>query len=98
MSLEIFIWLMVLALLWGPSFLFVKVAVQDIPPVTLVAMRVSMAAMILYVILRVQRQSLPRSASTWKHFAVMGLTFHALPFVLLSWAQLLIDSALSANK
>jgi drug/metabolite transporter (DMT)-like permease len=96
MGLKIFGWLAMLALLWGPSFLFVKVAVQDIPPVTLVAVRVSLAAMILYTVLKIQRQRLPTSASTWKHFAVMGLTFNALPFVLLSWAQLHIDSALAA--
>jgi drug/metabolite transporter (DMT)-like permease len=44
----------------------------------------------------VQKRRLPTSVSIWKHFAVMGLTFNALPFVLLSWAQLHIDSALAA--
>lgn len=96
MGLKMFGWLTMLALLWGPSFLFVKVAVQDIPPITLVGVRVSIAAVILYAILRIQQRNLPATASTWKHFAVIGLTFNALPFVLLSWAQLHIDSALAA--
>ena len=75
MGLKVFGWLTMLALLWGPSFLFVKVAVQGILPVTLVAVRVSLAAMILYAILKIQRRRLLISASTWKHFAVMGLMF-----------------------
>lgn len=96
MNFRILIWLIVLALLWGPSFLFVKVAVQDIPPITLVATRLTMAALILYLVLRGQGRNLPRFGMNWKHFMVMGLTLNALPFVLLSWAQQHIDSSLAA--
>lgn len=88
--------LIVLALLWGPTFLFVKVAVVEIPPLTLVAARVSLAAVTLYVILKVQGRTLPRFGATWKHFAVAGLLFNALPYLLLSWGQQYIDSALAA--
>lgn len=96
MKIKIFIWLLILALLWGPSFLFVKVAVQDIPPLTLVAVRVSLAAVMLYGILRAQGHSLPKFGSIWKHFAVMGFLYNAVPYVLLSWGQQYIDSAPAA--
>lgn len=96
MKIKIFIWLLILALLWGPSFLFVKVAVQDIPPLTLVAVRVSLAAVMLYGILRAQGHSLPKLGSIWKHFAVMGFLYNAAPYVLLSWGQQYIDSAPAA--
>jgi drug/metabolite transporter (DMT)-like permease len=85
-----------LALLWGPSFLFIKVAVYEVPPLTLAAVRVGIAAVLLYVVLRVQGRNLPRFGSVWKHFAVMGLVSNALPFVLFSWGEQYIDSALAA--
>lgn len=95
MNLKTFFWLVVLALLWGPAFLFVKVAVQDIPPLTLVAARVTLAAALLYLVLRFQGTRLPKFGKIWFHFAVIGLTYNALPYVLLSWGQQYIDSALA---
>lgn len=76
--------------------MFVKVAVQEIPPLTLVATRVSLAALMLYFVLRSQRRALPAFGPIWKHFAVVGLLSNALPFTLLSWGELYIDSALAA--
>lgn len=96
MKLKTIFWLLVLASLWGPAFLFVKVAVEEIPPLTLVAGRVSLAAIILYVILKAQGHKLPKLGSMWKHFAVVGFLYNALPYVLLSWGQQYIDSALAA--
>lgn len=96
MKLKSFLWLLVLASLWGPSFLFVKVAVVEIPPVTLVAIRVTVAAAILYGLLRMEGQSLPQPGLIWKHFAISGLLNNAMPYVLLSFGELYIDSALAA--
>lgn len=96
MGLGVFLGLIVLALLWGPSFLFIKVAVHDIPPLTLAAGRVTLAAAALYLVLRIQGRHLPKFGPDWKHFAVMGLTSNALPFVLFSWGEQYIDSALAA--
>lgn len=88
--------LLLLAAMWGPSFLFIKVAVAEIPPLTLVLGRVGMAAVILYLLLWWQRQSLPRQWTTWKHLAVMALIHNAIPFFLFSWGEQYIDSALAA--
>ncbi len=96
MKVKVFMALVVLALLWGPAFLFVDVAVQDIPPITLVWARVSLAAVILYFVLKFQGQSLPRTGTTWKHGAVAGLLHNTAPYVLLSWGQQYIDSAVAA--
>jgi drug/metabolite transporter (DMT)-like permease len=85
-----------LACLWGPSFLFIKVAVGEIPPLTLVTGRVGLAALVLYVILRLQGRNLPRLGRVWKHFAVVGFFSNALPFVLFSWGEQYIDSALAS--
>ena len=96
MGFRNFLWLLVLAALWGPSFLFIKVAVGDIPPLTLVTGRVGLAALLLYVILRSQGGNLPKFGAVWKHFAVVGFFSNALPFVLFSWGEQYIDSALAA--
>lgn len=96
MGLRNFGWLLILASLWGPSFLFIKVAVAEIPPISLVAGRVSLAAIVLYLILRLQGGQLPNFGSIWKHFAFMGLVHNALPFVLFSWGEMHIASALAA--
>ncbi|HXV98054.1 MAG TPA: EamA family transporter [Anaerolineae bacterium] len=96
MKFKTFIWLLVLAWLWGPAFLFTKVAVQDIPPLTLVAARLVLAAMLLYLILKFQGHSLPKFGPIWKHFWGVGLLYNALPYVLLSWGQQYIDSAPAA--
>lgn len=96
MNFGVFLGLIFLALLWGPSFLFIKVAVHDIPPFTLAAGRVVLAAGALFLVLRLQGRSLPKFGPVWKHFAVMGIASNALPFVLFCWGEQYIDSALAA--
>jgi len=91
-----FLWLMLLAALWGPSFIFIKVAVEEIPPITLAAGRVALAALLLYLVLRIQGRNLPGFGTVWKHFAIMGFISNALPFVLFSWGEQYIDSAMAA--
>jgi drug/metabolite transporter (DMT)-like permease len=58
--------LALLALLWGSSYLLLKVAVSEIPPLTLIAIRTAIAAIILQLILFKQNLSLPKEFNTWK--------------------------------
>jgi drug/metabolite transporter (DMT)-like permease len=96
MGIRNFLWLVLLASLWGPSFLFIKVAVEEIPPVTLAAGRVGLAALTLYVVLKIQRRGLMPFGPIWKHFAIVGFFSNALPFSLFSWGEQHVDSALAA--
>jgi len=91
-----FLWLLFLASLWGPSFVFIKVAVAEIPPITLATGRVGLAAATLILILRWQGRGLLPLGRVWKHFAVAGFFGNALPFVLFCWGEQYIDSALAA--
>jgi len=91
-----FLLLMLLAALWGPSFLFIKVGVAEIRPLTFVLGRVGIAALVLYGILRWQGGRLPGWGAVWKHIAVVALLHNSLPFVLFSWGELYIDSALAS--
>jgi drug/metabolite transporter (DMT)-like permease len=89
-------WMVLLAALWGPSFVFIKVAVETIPPLTMVFGRVALAAVLLYVALRWQHGRLPRSRDTWKHLSVVALAHNAIPFVLFAWGEQYVDSALAS--
>ena len=91
-----FLSLLVLALLWGPSFFFIKIAVSEIPPFTLVLGRVGIAAGLLYLLLRWQGQRFPKFGPFWGHFAVIGFFSNALPFTLFNWSELHISSALAS--
>jgi drug/metabolite transporter (DMT)-like permease len=88
--------LLLLAALWGPSFLLIKVAVAEIPPISLIFGRVGLAALLLYLVLRLSGGNLPRPGRIWIPLAIVALFQTALPFVLLSWAEQYIDSALAA--
>jgi drug/metabolite transporter (DMT)-like permease len=84
--------LLTLSLLWGGSFFFVGVAVKELPPLTIVAMRVGLAALALHAIILVGRVRLPRIARVWTDFLVMGLLNNVIPFVLIVWGQARIAS------
>jgi drug/metabolite transporter (DMT)-like permease len=91
-----FLWLLFLAALWGPSFLFIKVAVGEIPPFTLMLGRVGIAGILLYLILLAQGRQLLPFGPKWGHLAVMALVQNAIPFVLFGWGEQYIDSGLAA--
>jgi drug/metabolite transporter (DMT)-like permease len=88
--------LLSLSLLWGGSFLFAKIAVAELPPLTLVLARVGIAGLALLLILRLGGWTLPADLRAWRDIAIMGLLNNALPFALLFWAQTTISSGLAA--
>jgi drug/metabolite transporter (DMT)-like permease len=86
----------VLSLLWGGSFFFIAVAVAELPPFTIVAARVAIAALALHLVLRLTGGRLPRTAAALAAFAGMGILNNAIPFSLLVWGQSHIASGLAA--
>lgn len=94
--LKRFLFMLALTAMWSPSFLFIKLAVQEIPPLTVVSLRVTLAAMILYVILLVKRSSFPTDFSFWLRTIGMALFSSVIPFSLFCYAEKSIDSALAA--
>ncbi|MFZ5609333.1 MAG: DMT family transporter [Pseudomonadota bacterium] len=85
-----------LSVLWGGSFLFNGIAVRALPPLTIVVLRVGIAALALILALRVLRQPLPMNRRHWRLFLVMGLLNNVLPFSLIVWGQSHIASGLAA--
>ena len=89
-------WLMLVSLsvLWGGSFFFAKIAVGELPPLTLALGRVAIAAALLIALARATGVALP--GPLWAPFLVMGLLNNALPFSLIFWGQTHIASGLAA--
>jgi drug/metabolite transporter (DMT)-like permease len=91
-------WLLFIALgfMWGSSYLFIKLAVDDFGTFTLVALRLLVGAILLWAVVLVTRQELPREPRIYGHLFVMGLVNIVIPFALITWAEQTVDSSLAA--
>jgi drug/metabolite transporter (DMT)-like permease len=87
---------MVLSVLWGGTFLFVELALPEVPPLTLVLSRVVLAAAALGVVLRLTGAALPRGRALWVGFLGMAILNNVVPFSLFFWAQTQIGAGLAA--
>ena len=91
--------LTVLALIWGASFMLIKIADRELTPATLILGRLGTAAILLAVIAMVRlgpRATLAEMRARWQWLVVIGLVNTALPFWLLSWGETRIDSGLAS--
>ncbi|HEX8665073.1 MAG TPA: DMT family transporter [Beijerinckiaceae bacterium] len=79
--------LVALSVLWGGSFLFVGVAVRELPPLVIVVARVVLAATALLIIMRLMGARMPREPRVWTAFFGMGILNNAVPFTLIVWGQ-----------
>lgn len=90
-------WLLflLLAALWGSSFLFMKVAVQTMPVFTVVLGRIGIAAILLTIYIYVTGERLPADLHSWGRLILLGFLRAGLPITLFVWAGTQIDSNLS---
>lgn len=88
--------LLVLAVLWGASFFFGEIALTELPPLTLVFARVSIAAIVLHIVILAMGQRMPTDWRAWGSFITMGLLNNLIPFSLIFWGQTHIESGLAS--
>ena len=88
--------LALLALLWGSSYLFIKVAVTEIPPITIIAARVSIAALLLLSVMQLRNERLPREVLTWRMLFVQAFFNSIGAWTILAWGQQYLDSGLAS--
>ncbi|MEX0285388.1 MAG: DMT family transporter [Paracoccaceae bacterium] len=88
--------LMLLGLLWGGSFLAIRITLDEVPVLTMVLHRTGWAALALWVVVLAMRLPLPRDPGVWGAFLVMGLLNNIIPFGLMGWGQLYIESGLTS--
>ena len=88
--------LLFLAVVWSSSFLLIKIAVETIPPLTLAFGRMAVGGLVLYAVLMLRGQRLPDRWPLWAMALFVGFTGNALPFTLIHWGEIRIDSGLAA--
>lgn len=88
--------LVVLSVLWGGSFFFNGAALRELPPLTLVFLRVALGAAILLPLLRMQGIGFPKGTQGWKPFVAIGLLNNVIPFSLIVIGQTFIPSGLAS--
>jgi drug/metabolite transporter (DMT)-like permease len=91
-------WLLLalLGIVWGGSYFFAKIAVEDIGPLTVVFGRVALAAIILTSVMRLRGIGFPTGRAAWEPFFVMGAINSAVPYTLIFWGETRISSGLAA--
>ncbi len=82
--------------IWGSSFLFMKVALVGLSPAQVAWSRLILGALTLGLFVALRRESLPRRAKLWAHMTVLAVSFCVVPFLLFSWAQQYVSSGLAS--
>lgn len=88
--------LSLLGLIWGASFLAIRVALDEVPVLTVVLHRTFWAALALWLVVWLMKLKVPRDPKIWFGFLVMGLLNNVIPFGLMSWGQLYIETGLTS--
>lgn len=85
-----------LALLWGSSYLFIKVAVAEVPPLTLSALRVTGAAVFLVMVMRLRSERLPSDWETWRRLLLQAVFNSIGAWTVLAWGQQFVEAGLGS--
>lgn len=88
--------LLMLSLIWGGSFFLIGISIRQIPVLTLVALRVGLAAIALWAVCALRGKAVPRDPRIWGAFLVMGMVNNVLPFSLIAFAQTGLPAGLAS--
>ena len=88
--------LILLSVIWGASFLSIRIALDEVPVAWVVAHRVGWAALLLWVVVALRGEDVPRSLGLWGACLVMGCLNNVIPFSLMAWGQLHIETGLTS--
>ena len=86
----------ILGIIWSSSFMWIKIAIEEVEPLTLVAYRVLFGLIFGIGVILVQRTPLPRNFKEWSPLLLLGLTNVAAPFFLITWGEKSIDSGVAS--
>ncbi|MBA3349557.1 MAG: DMT family transporter [Actinobacteria bacterium] len=87
--------LLLLAAIWGSSFLFIKVGLRDFAPLHVALGRMIFGTTVLLAFLALRREPLPHGRRVWGHLAFAGLFGNTLPFFLFAWGETKVSSVLA---
>ena len=95
LNLKVFVWL-ILATIWGTTWLFIKVGLEDLPPIAFAAARFLLSVAILLVVIRVQKIPLPKTGKEWRLIALTGVLQFSINYSMVFWSEQYITSGLAA--
>jgi drug/metabolite transporter (DMT)-like permease len=87
---------LVMTSIWGSSYLWIKLGLREVGPFALVGSRLLLGAIVLSVVVAARRPGFPRTAGGWLGLIFLGLVNNALPFILVSWSEQHVDSAIAS--
>jgi drug/metabolite transporter (DMT)-like permease len=93
--MNILVWV-ILCLLWGTTWIFIKIGLSDLPPITFAAARFILAILILLPLIKIRRLPWPSSSAEWKLIALTGFLQFSLNYSSVFWAEQHITSGLAA--
>jgi len=94
-AIKVLVWL-ILCFIWGTTWIFIKVGLEDLPPITFAVVRFLLGVLILLVIIWVQKIPLPRSAKEWRLIALTGVLQFSVNYSMVFWSEQYITSGLAA--
>ncbi len=95
-NLSIAVQFVLAGIVWGSSFLFMKVALTGISPAQVAWSRLILGGLTLGLFVALRRDPLPRNVKIWLHMTVLAISFCVVPFLLFSWAQQHVTSGLAS--
>jgi len=93
---KVVLWLVVVCLIWGSTWLAIKIGLATVPPLLAAGLRFLLASLILYGMMLVRKENLPPGRPFRILVVILGLTAFSIPYALVYWGQRLIPSALSS--
>lgn len=93
--MKLLVWL-ALCLVWGTTWIFIKIGLEDLPPITFAAARFILAVAVLAVVIKLQKLPLPQTANDWKLIALTGVLQFSVNYSLVFWSEQHISSGLAA--
>ncbi|MFN2501074.1 MAG: DMT family transporter [Pyrinomonadaceae bacterium] len=93
--MKVLIWL-ILCLIWGTTWIFIKIGLEDLPPIAFAASRFLLSVIILFFVIRMQHIPLPRTAKEWRVVALTGVLQFSINYSMVFWSEQHITSGLAA--
>ncbi|MCA9882490.1 MAG: EamA family transporter [Anaerolineaceae bacterium] len=91
-------WIMfwAIGLIWGSSFMLIRVGVESVHPLQVMFIRLGIAAFLMWIVVIARRRPLPKDWRTWRNAAIIGVGNNAIPFALIGFSETQIDSGLAS--
>src|SRR6476620_950597 len=93
--MKIIVWL-VLCLIWGSTWFFIKIGLNDLPPLSFASFRFIVAGLVVLAIILIQKIPLPKGKKEWNLLAITGILQFSVNYALVFWSEQYISSGLAA--